>query len=392
MSNQPGTLKVLHVIPSIAAVHGGPSVMIEMMARCLAQSGVDLHIATTNDDGAGKLSVPCGEPVLRDGLTYWFFDRQTSFYKFSMPLSRWLSKHVSDYRIVHIHALFSHSSYAASHWAHRRGVPYIVRPLGVLNRWGMENRRPWLKDLSFRMIESRILANAALVHYTSEQERAEAELLGVKSNSVIIPNPVPSAAEVAAPGSFRAAHPELASREIILFLSRFDRKKGLELLLPAYARVRQRFPSAVLVLAGSGDTQLVRELKTQAGTLGIAADIVWPGFLQNEAKLAAFADASIFVLPSWSENFGVAVIEAMAAGCPVVVTDQVAVHTDIAAANAGYVVPCEVEALAGAIVRMLEDQPARARMGSNGKCLTQTHYSPEAVTAKLTAAYRAILG
>jgi glycosyltransferase involved in cell wall biosynthesis len=366
--------------------------MIEMMARGLSQSGFDVHIATTNDDGAGKLPVPCGEPVLREGVTYWFFDRQTSFYKFSMPLSRWLSKHVSDYRIVHIHALFSHSSWAASYWAHRRGVPYVVRPLGVLNRWGMENRRPWLKDLSFRMIESRILANAALVHYTSEQERAEAELLGVKSSSAIIPNPVPAASGTAVPGSFRDAHPELAGREIILFLSRFDRKKGLELLLPAYARVRQRFPDAALVLAGSGDAGLVNELKTQASALGIDGDIVWPGFLQNEAKLAAFADASVFVLPSWSENFGVAVIEAMAAGCPVVVTDQVAVHTDIAAANAGYVVPCEIEALAEAIMRMLEDQPGRAIMGSNGKCLTQTHYSPEAVTAKLTAAYRAILG
>ena len=107
-------MKILHVIPSIAAVHGGPSVMIEMMAAGLARAGFEVHIATTNDDGAGKLPVPCGEPVLRDGLTYFFFNRQTGFYKFSMPLSQWLSKHVSDYRIIHIHALFSHSSWAAA--------------------------------------------------------------------------------------------------------------------------------------------------------------------------------------------------------------------------------------------------------------------------------------
>ncbi len=391
VSDRQPALKILHVIPSVAAVHGGPSVMIGMMARGLSQSGFDVHIATTNDDGAEKFPVPLGEPVLRDGLTYWYFDRQTQFYKFSMPLSRWLSKHVSDYRLVHIHALFSHSSYAAAHWARRRKVPYIVRPLGVLNRWGMENRRPWLKNLSYRLLESRILKHAALIHYTSEQERDEAALLGVKAESVIVPNPVPTASGTALPGSFRAVHPELAGREIILFLSRFDRKKGLELLLPAFARVHQRIPSAALVLAGSGDASLVDELKTQARALGIADDILWAGFLQNEAKLAAFAAAAVFVLPSWSENFGVAVIEAMAAGCPVVVTDQVAVHTDIAANKAGYVVPCDVEALAGALLEMLEDQPARAIMGLNGKCLTQTHYSPAAVTAKLTAAYRSIL-
>jgi len=315
-------MKILHVIPSIAAVHGGPSVMIEMMAAGLARAGFEVHIATTNDDGAGKLPVPCGEPVLRDGLTYFFFNRQTGFYKFSMPLSQWLSKHVSDYRIIHIHALFSHSSWAAARWAHRRNVPYIVRPLGVLT----------------------------------------------------------------------SAHPELADRPIILFLSRFDRKKGLELLLPAFARVRRQIPDAALVLAGSGDNELVDALKTQARELGIADEILWTGFLQNEAKLAAFDAAAVFVLPSWSENFGVAVIEAMAAGCPVVVTDQVAVHTDIAAAHAGYAVPCEAEALATALCRLLLDDPSsRAIMGSNGKCLTQTHYSPAAVTAKLTAAYRAIL-
>jgi glycosyltransferase involved in cell wall biosynthesis len=242
------------------------------------------------------------------------------------------------------------------------------------------------------MLESRILANAALVHYTSEQERAEAELLGVKVNSAVIPNPVPTMAGASLPGSFRAAHPELAGRPIILFLSRFDRKKGLELLLPAFARVQRQIPDAVLVLAGSGDAELVGELKTQARSLGIADHILWAGFLQNEAKLAAFADAAVFVLPSWSENFGVAVIEAMAAGCPVIVSDRVAVHGDIEAAKAGYVVPCEVEHLARALCRMLlEDDCNRAIMGSNGKCLTQTHYSPEAVTASLTAAYRTIL-
>ena len=76
-------MKVLHVIPSVAAVHGGPSVMVERMARGLALEGLDVHIATTNDDGSGKLKVPLGKPVERDGLTFWYFNRQTSFYKYS---------------------------------------------------------------------------------------------------------------------------------------------------------------------------------------------------------------------------------------------------------------------------------------------------------------------
>jgi glycosyltransferase involved in cell wall biosynthesis len=383
--------KVLHVIPSIAAVHGGPSIMLEQMARGLTQTGIEIHIATTDDDGAVRLDVPRGVPVIRDSITYWYFSRQTSFYKFSHPLSKWLANHIADYQVVHIHALFSHAALAAAYWAHRRRVPYVVRPLGTLNRWGMENRRPWLKRLSFRLIERRILENAAFVHYTSEQERQEAALLKISARSEVIPNPVPQLEGEYPVGRFRAAHPELGNREIILFLSRFDKKKGLDLLLPAFAQVRRQFPSAALVLAGSGNNDFVNSLHSQARTLGIADDVFWPGFLKGEEKRAAFADAGVFVLPSWSENFGIAVVEAMAAGCPVVVSDQVGIHGDIMAANAGLVVPCDTGELANALCHMLANRPARAAMGFNGKCLTQTHYSIETVTSSLVAAYNAAL-
>jgi glycosyltransferase involved in cell wall biosynthesis len=131
-------------------------------------------------------------------------------------------------------------------------------------------------------------------------------------------------------------------------------------------------------------------LREQARNLGIADNIVWTGFLKGEDKRAAFADADVFVLPSWSENFGIAVVEAMAAACPVVVTDQVAIHGDISRSGAGYVVPCESTAIAAAIERVLGDESSRAVMGSKGRCLTQTHYSLAAVTSQLTAAYRQI--
>jgi glycosyltransferase involved in cell wall biosynthesis len=382
--------KILHVIPSVSSVHGGPSVMLELLARDLSSRGIEVHVATTDDDGPGRLNIPLGVPITRGGVFYWFFRRQTRFYKFSQPLSAWLAAHVAEYQVVHIHALFSHASVAAARWAHRRNVPYVIRPLGTLNCWGMENRRPWLKQLSFRMIERRILRNAAFVHYTSEQERQEAALLGVTARAEIIPNPVQSSPDEIPPGQFRAKHPELRNREIILFLSRFDRKKGLDILLPAFARVRERFPSAALVLAGSGNPALVEALHAEARSLGIAGDIVWPGFLEGAEKQAAFADSDVFVLPSYSENFGIAVVEAMAAGCPAVVSDQVAIHSDIAAAHAGLVVRCDAGELADALCHMLSDRAVRSGMGFNGKCLTQTHYSLETVTSRLMCAYNSI--
>jgi glycosyltransferase involved in cell wall biosynthesis len=196
---------------------------------------------------------------------------------------------------------------------------------------------------------------------------------------------------LSAPANVRAAHPELHDRQILLFLSRLDKKKGLDLLIPAFAQVQQQFPSATLVLAGTGHTDFVSGLHALAATHGVAANIFWAGHLKGEEKRAAFADADLFVLPSWSENFGIAVVEAMAAACPVIVSDQVGIHEDIAGANAGIVVPCNTAELANAFCRMLADRPGRTLMGFNGKCLTQTHYSIETVTSKLVAAYNAAL-
>jgi len=123
------------------------------------------------------------------------------------------------------------------------------------------------------------------------------------------------------PGQFRTWYPELQGQKVILFLSRLDAKKGLDLLLPAFALVKQKFANAVLVLAGEGDPAFVNCLKAQATALGVGADVLWAGFITGQRKSAALADADAFVLPSHSENFGIAVLEAMAAGTPVVVSD-----------------------------------------------------------------------
>jgi len=382
--------KILHVIPSVGPQRGGPSVMVRTMARALAQAGLDVHVATTDDDGPDRLRVPLGVPQPEDGATFWYFPRQTRFYIFSWPLTRWLAQHVREFDLVHIHALFSYAALPAALAAHRAGVPYIVRPLGTLNRWGIENRRPWLKRLSFRILESRILAHAAGIHYTSEQERSEASALFAGGHAAIIPNPMDASPHRFPVGAFRARFPDLEGRRIVLFLSRLDEKKGLDLLLAAFARVHRQCPDTALVLAGSGLPEFAAALRARAAGLGIASSVIWAGFLSGEQKWAALADADIFVLPSYSENFGNAVVEAMAAGLPVVVSDQVGIHAEIAEAGAGAVVPCSVERLAGQILEFLADAGLRASMGQNGRRLSAQRYSPDAVGARMLRLYNEI--
>jgi len=378
--------KILHVIPSVGPQRGGPSVMMRTIARALSQADMDVHVVTTDDNGPDRLNVPLGTPQHEDGATFWYFPRQTTFYNFSWPLTRWLAKHVREFNLVHIHALFSYAALPAALLSHRAGVPYIVRPLGTLNRWGIKNRRPWLKNLSFRVIESRILAGAAGIHYTCEQELAEAAELGVQANPLIIPNAVDLPA--------REPRPESAlskDRKVILFLSRFDRKKGLDLLLEAFARVRNRCPEVLLVLAGAGDPAWVAHLRENAQRLGITPHVVWPGFLTGEDKWAALRHADVFVLPSYSENFGVALVEALACGCPVVLSDQVGIHREIARAGAGLVTPCKADELAQALLDVLTDAALRHRMSENGVRLARQQFSLDAVSRKLAETYAAVI-
>jgi glycosyltransferase involved in cell wall biosynthesis len=374
--------KILHVIPSVGPERGGPSVLMRTLARALSQAGMEVHVATTDDNGPGRLPVLHGVPQQEDGATFWYFPRQTRFYTFSWPLTRWLARHVREFDLVHIHALFSYAALPAALLAHRAGVPYIVRPLGTLNRWGIENRRPWLKKLSFRVLESRILASAAGIHYTSEQEQVEAGELGVSAHPLIIPNAV----EIPVGQASRPGH----DRKVILFLSRIDRKKGLDLLFEAFARVRRECPGVVLVLAGTGDPAWVATLKTTAERLGIASDVVWAGFLTGDDKWAALTTADVFVLPSYSENFGIALVEALACGCPVVLSDQVGIHREISRAEAGLVTPCRVDELATAILTVLTDANLRRRMSENGVRLARQQFSLEAVSRQLAAAYGAV--
>ena len=340
----------------------------------------------------------------------------------------------------------------------KNGVPYVVRPLGVLNRWGMQNRRRLPKAISFRLVELPILLNAAAIHFTSEAEREEAALLDArlaKHESAVIPLPVAlsdfsevrgqrsEARRIKAsdPEVFRARYPKLNDRRVVLFLSRIDRKKGIELLMDAFAMVRNQQKDVVLVIAGEGEQSYVRELRERArrqrseigdqrseikdqtsgaqrnptsdlrpltsssvqGSKKQGAtsrdhehehehdDVIWTGHLGGEMKAAALAAADVFVLPSASENFGIAAAESLAAGVPTIVSEEVALSDDIRRYDAGIIVERDAKQLAGAIGDLLSNRERAATLAANGRRLAEECYSPEAVGKALHELYRQII-
>lgn len=382
-------MRILHVIPSVSPVRGGPSVVVHTIARELAAAGVAVTVATTDDDGPDhRRPVPAGrEEEEEPGVHVRYFPRQLGFYTVSRPLASWLERHAGDYDVIHVHALFTFPSTVAAWSAHRRDVAYVVRPLGTLDRWGTTQRRPVLKRASMHLLERRVLAGAAAVQWTTTAEREAAPWWARELPAAVIPNPVDVPERLPAPGYLASRHPRLRDREVILFLGRLDPKKGLELLLESVAALRTRHPEAALVVAGSGAPGYVAQLTARAIRLGLERDILWTGHLAGKAKWAALVDARVLVLASHAENFAVSVAEAMGAGTPVVISERVGIQADVRKAGAGLVVPRSPVALAQALERILDDPGRAAAMGEAGRRFVASTYSPAVVTGQLLGLY-----
>ena len=374
-------MHVLHVTPSVGPLRGGPSAALGVMTRALRAAGVQVDVATTNDNDTELLAVPIGEPVDENGTRYWYFERTAHPYTTSAGLARWLRANIAQYDVVHTHALFSFSTAIATAAARKKRVPYIVRPLGTLARYGMQ-QHSLLKQLSWFMLERRILRHAAAVHFTSQAEREEAERLG-HWRSVVVPLGVPAPPEIRRP----APDPD---EPVYLFLSRIHPKKRVELLLQAFWLVRESVPGARLVIAGQGPPAYVQELQKQCVDLGVAAHVQWLGHVDGVRKAELLRQVHVFVLPSVNENFGMAPVEAMAAGIPVVLTQGVAIHREVEAHGAGLIADETVATLADAMLELRRPEVQLA-MSKQAVQLAHDHFSIEAMQHGLVQMYQKAL-
>ena len=379
-------MKVLQVIPSVSVVHGGPSRAIVDIERALAARGIVVTTVTTNDDGDGAtLPVKCGMPIALPDATRWYFPRSLVFYKPSIALGRWLKQNIRAFDIVHAHGLFSFAPIAAATVARRARVPYVLRPLGVLHRYGMTRHHPLLKKISFALFERSLIETASAVHFTSRAEQSEAELLKLRCNGVVIPLGIDVDGALTQAAGGRRNRDE---RFTLLFLSRIDPKKNLEGLLRAFAFVRRRHPNLVLDIAGDGDPDYLRELKALVESLHISEHVRWHGYVEGRIKADMLASANAFVLPSYSENFGIAVVEALAAGLPCVVSREVAVCDEIESAGAGVVVDTSFESIAAGIEQLVTDETGYPSMSAAARKLATRAFSLSAMGERLEMLYR----
>jgi glycosyltransferase involved in cell wall biosynthesis len=384
-------LKILHVIPSLAREHGGPTRALSLMEKELAALGITVDTVTTDDDGPKRRNgKPEGVPLTENGVTRRYFGKRWDFYKFSPALGWWLLRHVRDYDVVHIHALFSFSSIAAAFAARRSGVPYVLRPLGTLARYGVTQRRPKLKRLSLSWLEGPALRRAAAVHFTSDDEMREATQTVGPMNGVVIPLGIESA-KMADGSVMRARYPVFGAAPYLLFLSRLDPKKNVEGLLKAFAIVLFERPETRLLIAGDGEPTYVSNLKALAIEVGLGDKVVWAGHIEGDLKASAMAGAEVFVLPSFSENFGIAAAEALMAGLPCVLGQGVAIAQDVVLAGAGVAVAPDPDSIAAGLRDITADPKIRADMSARASALARDKYSVQTMGAMLVQLYSGIL-
>jgi len=386
-------MNILHVITSVSSQFGGPSKACREMCRELVTLGEQVAIYTTNIDvNGGFLDVPLQEPLEENGYHITYFPAYNWGNTISFPMALTLRKQLPQFDIVHIHSLYLWHTAVTAHYCRKYHIPYLIRPHGTLDPY-LRQRHSWRKRIYTTLIERRNLDHAAAIHYTTEEEMRLAADCGFQAPGIVVPNGLrlKDYQQLPEKGEFAESYPETRGKQILLFLGRINFKKGLDILAKAYGKVAQKNCDAHLVITGPDNDNYGRQVRQWLSAEGVLERTTFTGMLEGRAKLTAFRDADLFVLPSYTENFGIAVIEAMACEIPVIISDKVNIWREVESNQAGKVLPCDANRFADTILALLDQPELAKQMGRHGKALVQDQFQWEKVAIKLQNVYQSLL-
>ena len=386
-------MKVLHVIPSLSPALGGPTQVALKVVKAIRDKGIDAEIVTTSSNATRMLGVPVNQRVEYQGVPVWFLPALTLPLKefiFSAALTKWLWQNIGNYNLLDNHYLFSYAPSCAGAIARWHNIPYTVRIQGQLTPWALEQSR-LKKQLYTALIERENLNKAVAIHCTTPQEAQDLRSFGIDTPTITLPLGVEQPTKIAAAKSKLHQQYNIPDEQlIILFLSRLHPKKRPDLLIQALSQVIFQNSNFHLIMAGTGEAEYVNYLQQSVVQYNLSDRVSLPGFVTGRDKDLLLQGVDFFVLPSHSENFGIAVAEAMAAGLPVVVTPGVQIAIEIAAANAGMIVESAAELVDG-IIQLLNSAQLRSHLSQNAIALTQERYAWEGIASQLIVAYRDII-
>ena len=397
-------MRILNVTQSYAPFFefGGPPVKVRALAEGLARRGHQVSVLTTDwgleqrfektPKEAPASQGPYGRGLEIGGvavvyLAKWLHYRAVSW---NPGLRKYLRAELQNFDVAHIFGLYDLLGPGTAAECRKHGIPYVLEPIGM---YLPIVRNLWLKRIYHRFLGREMVEGASLVVATAEQERRELVCGGIAKEKILLRrNGVDSPSVLPERGSFREEFEIPANAKLVLFLGRLSEKKSPDLLLKAFAGATGSGPGrgrrADLAFVGPDETGMKARLRKMAKSLGLGERVHFSDALEGEAKWQAYRDADIFVLPSQNENFGNTAAEAVAAGTPVIVTDQCGI-APLLEDVAGMVVKHDEKDLRGALARLLEDNGLRTKLKEGCK-IAYHRLDWEEPLAEMEAAYRSL--
>ena len=384
-------MRILHVVPTYlpAVRYGGPIFAVHGLCRALVSRGHKVEVVTTNINGAKKSDVPVGVPVGLDGVQVRYFSsdflRRLSW---APSLAQALRREIDGFDLVHLHSVFLWPTWAAARLARKAHVPYLISPRGMLVKELIEQRSSFAKSAWIKLIEKSNLERASAIHVTSELEKADLMRFKWRLPQVATISNGVEELEIAAEAEPSRDVKEIASHQpLVLFLGRISWKKGLDRLLNAFALTSL----GKLAIVGTDDEGLVPQMRRLAERLQIGDRVRFlPRPVLGCDKEHLFAAARLFVLASYSENFGNTVLEAMQRGVPVVATPEVGAAAIVQKAGGGMVVQGAPEPLGEAINRLINDPTLAQSLGAAGRHYVREHCAWPRIAAQMEALYESL--
>jgi glycosyltransferase involved in cell wall biosynthesis len=388
-------VRIAHIVPSYLPGHryGGPIASVHGLSRALVQRGHEVDVWTTDMDEGQRLDVPLGERVEIDGVDVRYFQtRGPARVRWAPEFAGAFERAVGDYDLVQAHGVFVATTSRALSMAQRAGVPTVLSPRGMLMSSMLEARGAFRKRWWLRQFDERNLRGLVGLHLTAEAERRELPNLGFRwtKQVAVIENGVEPASF---DGDWTALREDVAAlctadARFLLFLSRVHWKKGLDRLTGALARL----PEDIHLAVAGPDEGYGNELRHLIRQHGLESRVQVLGAVRGADKAALLEHAAALALPSYSENFGNVVLEAMAAGCPPVITPEVGAAEVVRRERSGWVVPGSPEHLSRTLSQLLNQPRLRAEAARLGRQAVEERYTWPSIAARMEAFYGELLG
>lgn len=396
------SMRILQVIPSLGPLAGGANVSCFELCLALTRLGAQVSIYTMDRDLPPEVHAGFRNPVILGGVSVSFFRALgPNKYPVSFTLLKALARIRGKFDVVHIHSLYRFHLPVAAYYCRKYGIPYVVKPHGSLDPF-LYMRGRLMKTVHEWLFDRSAYKHANTVQFTADDEWKLAANTGffgsgelkngrVLPNGVVIPEGVKALSVESEQETIQRKFPQLAGKKLVLFLGRITVKKGLDILVPAFARVQSKYPDAHLVIAGPDSEGLGLKVKTWLEEEGVAEHATFTGMVLGAEKAALFRGSNVFVLSSYTENFGVAIIEAAGMGVPVVISNKVNIWRDIADARAGIVTNCDVGEVADAIEKILGDPAESKNMGARGMQMAMEQFDWQPVARKMLNLYESLV-